>query len=135
VGSSPSCLLTLTNWLKNNRVFTRVKERANAPAKIFRLRGSALLLLLLALKWLLPEVKRESNNPEIEKLAIRIYSVEKLPEKVDFDMKFQTIVPSPNIKIAINPLPQSAFVFVQITPGYLPSFSSLTSIVRKRRLW
>jgi hypothetical protein len=97
--------------------------------KYFGFVGSALFSLLLALNWLLPEVKTKSADPATEKPVIRISSVEKLPEKVDFDTNLPTIVPLPTL-IAINPMPQSAFVFVQITPGSLPSFSSPTSVVR-----
>ena len=62
--------------------------------KYFGFVGSALLLLLLALNWLLPEVKTESVNAAAEKPVIRISSIEKLPEKIDIDTNSSTIVPS-----------------------------------------
>jgi hypothetical protein len=88
--------------------------------------GSALMLLLLAVNWLLPEVKTESVHAETEKPVIRISSIEKLPEKVDFDTNSPTIVPSSTMVVINPPVPQSAFVFVQITPGALASFSLVT---------
>jgi hypothetical protein len=98
--------------------------------KYFGFVGSALLLLLLALNWLLPEVKTESVNADAQRPVIRISSIEKLPEKVDIDTNLSTIVPSLTM-IAIEPpvLLQSPFVFVQITPGSLPSFSTATTVV------
>ena len=110
--------------------------------KYFGFVGSALLLLLLALNWTLPEVKTESVNADTEKPVIRINSIEKLPEKVDFDTNLLTIVPSPTMIVIDTPVPQSAFVFVQLTPGSLPSFStvaldslqSAATCVRDRRV-
>jgi hypothetical protein len=96
--------------------------------KYFGFAGGALLSLLLALNWLLPDVKTELVNAA-ERPAIRISSIEKLPEKVDFDTNLPTIA-SPTMIVINTPAPQSAFVFVQITPGSLPSFSSLTRVVR-----
>jgi hypothetical protein len=92
--------------------------------------GSALMLLLLAVNWLLPEVKTESVHADTEKPVIRISSIEKLPEKVDFDTNSPTIVPSPTMVVINPPVPQSAFVFVQITPGALASFSLVTRAAR-----
>jgi|SRR5664279_2698953 hypothetical protein len=92
--------------------------------------GSTLLLLLLALNWLLPEMKMESVHADSERPIIRIGSIEKKPEKVDFDTNLPTIVPSPTIIVIDPPVLQSAFVFVQITPDPLPSFSSVTRVVR-----
>lgn len=97
--------------------------------KYFGFVGSALLLLLLALNWLLPEVKTESINAGTEKPVIRISSIEKLPEKVEIDTNLSTIVPSPTMIAVDPPMLQSPFVFVQITPGSLPSFSTVTTVV------
>ena len=97
--------------------------------KYFGFVGSALLLLLLALNWLLPEVKTESVNADAEKPVIRISSIEKLPEKVDIDTNLSTIVPSLTMIAIDPPVLQSPFVFVQITPGSLPSFSTVTTVV------
>jgi hypothetical protein len=97
--------------------------------KYFGFAGGALLSLLWALNWLSSEMKTELVNAA-ERPAIRISSIEKLPEKVDFDTNLPTIGPSPTMIVINTPVPQSAFVFVQITPGSLPSFSSLTRVVR-----
>jgi hypothetical protein len=97
--------------------------------KYFGFVGSALLVLLLALNWLLPEVKTESVNADAEKPVIRISSIEKLPEKVDIDTNLSTIVPSLTMTAIDPPVLQSPFVFVQITPGSLPSFSAVTTVV------
>jgi hypothetical protein len=96
--------------------------------KYFGFVGSALLLLLLALNWLLPEVKTESVNADAQKPVIRISSIEKLPEKVDIDTNLSTIVPSLTMIAIEPPVLQSPFVFVQITPGSLPSFSTATPV-------
>jgi hypothetical protein len=93
--------------------------------KYFGFVGSALLLLLLALNWLLPDAKTESVNADAEKPVIRISSIEKLPEKVDID----TNSPSPTMIAIDPPMLQSPFVFVQITPGSLPSFSTAATVV------
>jgi hypothetical protein len=97
--------------------------------KYFGFVGSTLLLLLLALNWLMPEVKTESVNADVDKPVIRISSIEKLPEKIDIDTKFSTIVPSLTMTAIDPPVLQSPFVFVQITPGSLPSFSTATTVV------
>jgi hypothetical protein len=97
--------------------------------KYFGFVGSALLLLLLALNWLLPEVKTESVNADAEKPVIRISSIEKLPEKVDIDTNLSTIAPSLAMIAIDPPVLQSPFVFVQMTPGSLPSFSAATTVV------
>ena len=91
--------------------------------------GSALLLLLLALNWLLPDVKTESVNAVAERPVIRISSIEKLPEKIDIDTNLSAIVPSLTMITIEPPVLQSPFVFVQITPGSLPSFSTVTTVV------
>jgi hypothetical protein len=97
--------------------------------KYFSFAGSALLLLLLALNWILPEMK-ESVHADTRKPVIRIVSIDKLPEKIDFDTILPTIVPLPTAIAIDPPVPQSAFVFLQITPGPLPSFRSTTRVVR-----
>jgi hypothetical protein len=97
--------------------------------KYFGFVGSALLSLLLALNWLLPEAKTESVNADAERPVIRISSIEKLPEKVDIDTNLSTISPSLTMIAIDPPVLQSPFVFVQITPGALPSFSTVTTVV------
>ena len=56
--------------------------------------GSALLLLLLGLNWLLPQAVREPIGPDIDKPMIRISSDEKLPDRVIIDTSLPTIFPS-----------------------------------------
>jgi len=97
--------------------------------KYFGFVGSALLLLLLGLNWLLPEPETVSTHAEIDKSVIRISSIEMVPEKVVFDTSLPTIVPPPTVVATNATLPQSAFSFVQITPGPLSTFSSV-SVVR-----
>ena len=63
--------------------------------KYFGFVGSALLLLLVGLNWLLPQAASEPVRAEADRATIRISSVEKLPEKVDIDTSLPTIVPSP----------------------------------------
>jgi hypothetical protein len=98
--------------------------------KYFGFVGGALLLLLMALNSLLSEVKNESVHAVSGRPMIRISSIEQLPEKVDFDTNLPAIVPLPTTILVNPPAPRSAFVFVQITPGRLPSFSPATSVVR-----
>jgi hypothetical protein len=98
--------------------------------KYFGFVGGILLLLLLALNWLLPEAKTELAHSGNAKPAIRISSIEQLPEKVEFDTNAVTIA-SATANTEINShVPQSAFVLVQITPGSLPSFTSPLNVVR-----
>jgi hypothetical protein len=94
--------------------------------------GPALLMLLLAVNWLMPEAIAERTHKEIQRPAIRISSIEKLPERVVFDTSLpQSAIPPTAIPTAIE-LPQSAFAFVQITPGPLPTFSKLAEVASKK---
>jgi hypothetical protein len=92
--------------------------------------GPALLILLMGVNWLLPVPVVEPTHSAIARPAIRISSIETLPERVVFD----TSLP----QIAILPAPpQSAFSFVQITPGPVPALSLAevapkTPIIAKR---
>ena len=92
--------------------------------------GTSLVLLLLALNRLLPESKADSVRADIDKSVIRISSIEKLPDAVVYDMSLPTILPPPVVIATSAPLTQSAFAFVQITPGPLPAFSSVRNVVR-----
>jgi hypothetical protein len=56
--------------------------------KYFVLVGSALVLLLLAMNWLLPESTAEPVHSSIERPVIRISSTETLPERVVFDKQY-----------------------------------------------
>jgi hypothetical protein len=57
--------------------------------------GSALLLLLLGLNWLLPQAVSEPIVSGSDRPAILISSAEKLPERVVFDTSLPTIIPPP----------------------------------------
>jgi hypothetical protein len=57
--------------------------------------GSALLLLLLGLNWLLPQSVSEPLVSGSDRPAILISSAEKLPERVVFDTSLPTIIPPP----------------------------------------
>lgn len=65
--------------------------------KYFVFVGSALVLLLLAMNWLLPESTAGNVQGGIERPVIRISSVQKLPERVDIDTSLPTIVPPPRV--------------------------------------
>jgi hypothetical protein len=93
--------------------------------KYFGLVGSALVLWLLAMNWLLPEPNAEPVRGSINLPVIRISSIEKLPERVVFDTSMPNIAPPQSVmRVAARPL-QSAYTFEQITPGSLPVFSTL----------
>jgi hypothetical protein len=93
--------------------------------------GSALVLLLLAVNWLLPESTAESVHSSIERPVIRISSIETLPERVVFDNGMPYMAPPSNVmRVAAQPL-QSAFTFEKITPGLLPAFSTLAQVTPK----
>jgi hypothetical protein len=94
--------------------------------------GPALLLLLLGANWLLPEPTIEPIHSTTARPAIRISSIETLPERVVFDTSLPQGVPPPAvIAVAIRP-PQSAFTFAQITPGPLPAFSPLVEVAPRK---
>jgi hypothetical protein len=100
--------------------------------RYFGVVGPALLMLLLAVNWLLPDSLPEPAHASIERPAIRISSIEKLPERVVFDTTLPPIaLPPKAIPIAVQP-PQSAFTFVQITPGPLAAFSKLAEVAPKQ---
>ena len=99
--------------------------------KYFGFVGSALVLWLLAVNWLLPELNAEPVRGSINLPVIRISSIEKLPERVDFDTSMPYMAPPSSIKrVAARPL-QSAYTFEQITPGSLPAFSTLAQVTPK----
>ena len=95
--------------------------------------GTALLTLLWVSHWLLPGSVAEPVRNDIDRTFIRISSIEKLPERVVFDTSVPYVAPAPNLAPpatvtaatpAVRALPvQSAFAFVQITPGPLPGFT------------
>jgi len=92
--------------------------------------GPALLMLLLAVNWILPEAI-DPVHASTAKPTIRISSIEKLPERVVFDTSLPQFAPRPRVMPARTELPQSAFAFVQITPGPLPAFSALAEVAPK----
>ena len=93
--------------------------------------GSALVLLLLAVNWLLPDPTVEPVYSSIERPVIRISSIETLPERVVFDTSMPHVVPPPSVMRVVVPPLQSAFTFEQITPGLLPTFSILAQVAPK----
>jgi hypothetical protein len=96
--------------------------------KYFGFVGSALVLLLLAMNWLLPEPASEPIHGNIERPVIRISSMETPPERVVFD----TNMPPPVVpRITVQP-PQSALTFEQLTPGVSPTFSTVAQVVPKK---
>jgi hypothetical protein len=101
--------------------------------------GTALLTLLWVSHWLLPESTAEPVRGNIDKTFIRISSIEKLPEKVVFDTSVPYVAPAPSVApprtVAAAaaapvhaPSVQSAFAFVQITPGPLPGFTKASYV-------
>jgi hypothetical protein len=102
--------------------------------KYFVYVGSALVLLLLVMNWLLPEPTAEPVYSGFERPVIRISSIEKLPEKVVIDTSMPYMVPPSSVmRVAPQPL-QSAFRFEQITPGLLPTFSTLAQVTPKKTI-
>lgn len=96
--------------------------------------GTALLTLLWVSHWLLPGSTAEPVRNDIDRTFIRISSIEKLPEKIVFDTSVpyvarpSSVAPPTTIAAVATPAVdaapiQSAFAFVQITPGPLPGFA------------
>ena len=99
--------------------------------KYFVFVGSALVLLLLAMNWLLPHPTAEPVYSSTERPVIRISSIETLPERVVFDTSMPYMAPPSSVmRVAAQPL-QSAFTFEKITPGLLPAFSTLAQVTPK----
>ena len=93
--------------------------------------GNALVLLLLAKNWLLPDPTAEPVYSSTERPIIRISSIETLPEKVVLDNTMPYMAPPSNVmRVAARPLP-SALTFEKITPGLLPAFSTLAQVTPK----
>jgi hypothetical protein len=100
--------------------------------------GTTLLTLLLASHWLLPGSTAEPVRGDIDRTFIRISSIEKLPEKVVFDTSVPSVAPPRTVVVAAAapvhtppvraPSIQSAFAFVQITPGPLPGFTKASYV-------
>jgi hypothetical protein len=94
--------------------------------------GSALVLLLLAMNWLLPDPTAEAVYSSTKRPVIRISSIQTLPERVVFDTSMSAPPPSV-MRVAAQPR-QSAFTFEQITPGLLPTFSIVTQVTPKKTI-
>ena len=99
--------------------------------KYFGFVGSVLLMLLLGANWYFPEPITELVHNGIDKSAIRISSIEKLPERIVIDTSLPTIVPAPSvIDTAVQP-PQAAFA--QIAPGPLPAVPTAGDGIPKKQ--
>ena len=96
--------------------------------KYFVFVGAALVLLLLAMNWLVPDPTSEPVYSSTQKPVIRISSIQTLPERVVFDTNMPTPAPSV-MRVAAQPL-RSAFALEQITPGLLPTFSILAQVAQ-----
>jgi hypothetical protein len=102
-----------------------------ALMKYFVFVGSALILGLFAMNWLLPAPTAEPVYSSIGRPVIRISSIETLPERVVFDTSIPYMPPSSSVVRVAAPSRQSAFTFEQITPGSLPAFSMLAQVTPK----
>ena len=131
--SSPNCRAR-----KSQRPSIRQAIETYSPmplSRYFGFAGTALLMLLLVSHWLLPESTAEPVRSGIDKTVIRISSIEKPPEKVVFDTSLPAVVPPssvalpPRIAAVAAPPVQSAFAFVQITPGPLPGFAKARYVI------
>jgi len=96
--------------------------------KYFVFVGAALVLVLLALNWLVPDPTAEPAYSSTPRPVIRISSIQTLPERVVFDTNMPTPAPSV-MRVAAQP-PRSAFALEQITPGLLPTFSILAQVAQ-----
>ncbi|MCK1302743.1 hypothetical protein IVB33_25380 [Bradyrhizobium sp. 24] len=91
--------------------------------KYFGFVGSALVLLLIAIGWCLPQQAMGPGNSDLERPVIRISSSERAPERVVIDTSLPTIVAPTNINPSISmtsvqfarPL-QSAFSELDVAP-------------------
>jgi hypothetical protein len=95
--------------------------------------GSALVLLLLAMNWFLPDTTAEPVYSSTERPVIRISSIQTLPEKVVLDTSRPYMAPPSVMRVAAQPL-QSAFTFEQITLGLLPTFSIVAQVTPKKTI-
>ena len=84
--------------------------------KYFGFAGSALVLLLFGLDWLLPQPVSERIRSGTDRSVIRISSAEQLPERVVIDTSLPTIVPPPSALDFAESPPQSTFVEINSGP-------------------
>ena len=92
--------------------------------------GSALVLLLLSMNWLLPDPTAEPVYTSTVRPVIKISPVEARPEVVLDNAMLYAAPPLDVMRVATRPLP-SALTFEKITPGLLPEFSTLAQVAPK----
>jgi hypothetical protein len=85
--------------------------------KYFGFVGSALVLLLIAISWCLPQQAMGPGNSDVERPSIRISSAERAPERVIIDASLPTIVAPSNIG------PFASITSVQSAQPLLSAFS------------
>lgn len=73
--------------------------------KYFGFVGSTLVILLFGLSWCFPEPVSEPIRSGIDRPAIRISSVEKLPDRVNIDTSLPTIVPPTSVIVLAEQQP------------------------------
>jgi hypothetical protein len=78
--------------------------------KYFGSVGTALLLLLFGLNWLVPQSAEGPVRSGVDRTVIRISSIERLPEPVVIDTSLPTIVPPPT---SIEPLERPLLASVE----------------------
>ncbi|TYL76758.1 hypothetical protein [Bradyrhizobium cytisi] len=85
--------------------------------------GSALVLLLVGIDWCLPQPAAEPIQGDTERPAIRITSLEPLPERVVIDTSLPTILAPPSVSAdpsisseSTNRSPQSASAELDVSP-------------------
>jgi hypothetical protein len=97
----------------------------------FAVVGSILLALCWGARWYFPEPDRELAHSDIDKSAVRIRSVEKLPERVVIDTSLPTIVPPQTFIAIANEPPRAATK--QTEPGTRLAASNPTDAVPKKQ--
>jgi hypothetical protein len=92
--------------------------------KYFGFVGSALVLLLIAIGWCLPQQAMGPGNSDVERPSIKISSAERAPERVIIDTSLPTIVAPSNIS------PSTSMTSVQSARPLQSAFSEL-DVARK----
>ena len=95
--------------------------------------GSALLLLLFALDWYLPQPVVKPVRAVTEKPVIRISSIEKLPERVVIDTSLPTIVPPPTVLEFAERWPEEIKV-VETKPLPKPTLNAGEGALKTKKL-
>src|SRR6201993_1951478 len=78
--------------------------------------GSALVLSLFGLSWCFPQPVSEPIRSGVGRPVIRIRSVERLPERLDFDTSLPTIMPPPIVMDIAERWPVADVVETSSTP-------------------